>query len=180
MAELINRRYALSFFEAGLDLDKIETFYKELEYIKDVFQIEERLLDIFKHPRISREEKKDLVKTIFQDRLSQETMNFLFVIIDGKREGLLYGIIEEYKKKYNEYMNIVNVLAVTAIPMGDNSKARLTSVIEEKLNKKVQLTNEVDESILGGVRLRIDNKFIDTTLASQLKAMGASLKGVSL
>ena len=180
MAELVNKRYALSLFEAGLELDKIEDFHKELKYVNDVFHIEEKLLDVLNHPRISKDEKKDIVERLFKDNLSPELLNFLFIIIDRKREGFIYGIIDEYIQKYNDYMNIVNVLAVTAIPMGDNSKVRLTSVIEEKLNKKVQLINEVDESVLGGVMLKIDNKFIDTTIASQLKAMETAIKGVSL
>lgn len=180
MAELVNTRYALSLFEAGLDLEKIEDFYNDLKLVEKTFLSEEKLLEIFKHPRISKDEKKSLVENIFGKNLSQELLNFLYVVIDRKREKHIYGIVNEFKKKYNEHMNIVDVLAVTAIPMDHGAKDRLTATIERKLQKKVLLENKVDKSIIGGVMLKIDNKFIDTTLVSQLKSMETAIKGVSL
>ena len=46
MAELINRRYALSLLEAGLDLEKLEVFHNELKFVEETFLGEEKLLEI--------------------------------------------------------------------------------------------------------------------------------------
>lgn len=180
MAELISIRYAESLFEAGLELDKIDSFRKELESVQDLLKKEVEIFEILKHPRITRKEKKSLIDEIFTGRLSQELINFFYVVIDRRREKYLHQIIEQFNQLYNQHMNIANVTAVTAIPMAEKPKERLASVLEERLGKKIVLSNEVDESIIGGVLLKIDNKFIDSTLASQLRVMETAIKGVSL
>ena len=53
-------------------------------------------------------------------------------------------------------------------------------VLKNKLNKNIQLSNEVDKSIIGGVLLKMNDKIMDSTLVSQLKSMEAALKNVSL
>lgn len=180
MAKLISNRYALSLFETGIELDKVEDFHNELNFINQVFQSEEKLFDILRHPKISKNEKKSLIEEIFKGKLSQETINFFYIIIDKRRERYIYEIVEEFNKKYNEYMNIVNVIAITAIPMEDKAQDRLKQALETKLNKNIKFFNKVDKSIIGGVLLKMDNKFVDATLASQLKDMETALKGVSL
>src|SRR5699024_4903664 len=122
MAELINDRYAGSLFEAALDLGEIENFYKELNNIKEIFLSENQLIQILRHPRISKDEKKSLIGEIFGGKIYQELINFFYIIIDRRREKYLYGIIDEFNKKYDEYMGILNVVAVTAIPMKDKDK----------------------------------------------------------
>lgn len=180
MAKLIGSRYASSLFEAGLDLDKIEKFYEELNFIENVFGSEPKLFQIFIHPRISKDEKKSLVEEIFGHRISKEVLNFLFIIIDKRREKNLFKIIEEYEFIFNEYKEIVNVVAITAVPMREKSKEKLKKVLQDKFNKEIQLSNEVDESIIGGVLLRMDNSIIDSTLKSRLKDMEMAIQNVSL
>lgn len=180
MAKLIGSRYASSLFEAGLELDKIENFYEELNFINNIFNSEAKLFQIFTHPRISKDEKKSLIDEIFKGRISKEISNFLFIIIDKRREKNLFEIIEEYKIIYNEYKEIIDVVAVTAVPMEEKSKRKLEVVLQNKLNKKVQLSNEIDKSIIGGVLLKLGDKIIDSTLISQLKDMEAVIKNVSL
>lgn len=180
MAKLIANRYASSLFEAGLELDKIEDFYGELESIGEVFYKEESLFQILTHPRISKGEKKSLIKDIFEKNVSKEIINFLFTIVDKRREVYLFEIIEEYKSIFNEYREIADVVAITAVPMEEDAKEKLSKALKSKLNKEVKLSNEVDKSIIGGVLLKIDEKIIDSTLKSQLKSMETVLKSASL
>lgn len=180
MAKLIGNRYASSLFDVGLELGKIEEFYGELGFINDIFMSEEKLFQIFTHPRISKDEKKSLVNEILLDRISKEVLNFLYIIIDKRREENLFEIIEEYRNIYDEHKGIVDVVAVTAVTMDNKSISRLQVVLENKLNKKVRLINELDNSIIGGVLLKMNNKLIDATLVSQLKSMEAIIKDVSI
>lgn len=177
MAELVSRRYALALFEAGLELQKIDAFKDELTLLNDVFIREEKLLDILGHPRINKEEKKDMVDKIFQGSLSQEVFNFMYILIDKRRESNILEIKKEYDKLYNEQKNIIKVVARTAVPMEDEAKIKLSKVLGEKLEKTIELSNQVDPSIMGGVVLRIEDKLIDGSLKGQLEDIGKALVG---
>lgn len=176
MAELIANRYANALFEAGEDLDKINTFYDELIDIKGVFDYEERLLDILTHPKISKKEKKELVDDIFDGKISQEVVNFIYILIDKNRQGDFLNVVDVYEDLYYEHQGILRVVAVTAMPMQDEAKSRLTKVLGEKLAKKIELTNEIDEGTIGGVRLELEGKLIDGTIQGKLNSMARTFR----
>lgn len=178
MAELVSKRYALALFDAGLDLNKINDFNEELDFLDAVFEEEEKLFQLLSHPRIKRDEKKDLIDNVFKDKLSLEMMNFLYILIDKRRESYILDIIKKYKLLFNEHENIVKVVAMTAVPMEDKSKDKLVEALGNKLNKNIELTNEIDPSVLGGILLKLEDKVMDGTLRGQLnsisKAIGAA------
>jgi len=179
MAKLVGKRYALALFEAGVDLNQIAIFDQELDYLKSIFVEEPKLLQIFNHPKISKAEKHSLIDELFKDRISKEMVNFLYVLIDKRREGHILEIIDSYKELFNEHENIVRVVAVTAVPMEEKSKAKLITMLTNKLDKKIELTNTVDNKIIGGVLLKVENKLIDGTVKGQLEAIGKAISGAT-
>lgn len=180
MAELVGKRYASSLFEVGIELKKLDDFHSQLELIKKTFLSEEKLLQILEHPRISKGEKRSLVENIFKQSVSKEILNFLFIIIDKRREASLMDIVKEYSTLFKEYKGILDIEAVTAVSMEENAKEKLKLVLKNRFKKEIQLSNRVDPSIIGGVVLKMDSKVIDSSLKSQLKEMEAMIKGVSL
>lgn len=178
MAELVVIPYAKALFDAGLELNEIDTFNKDLHFIEKVFNGEEKLIQVFSHPHIKKDEKKLLIENIFANKISQYTRNFLYILIDKRREKELFQIIKEFENLYDNYAGILNVVAVTAIEIDKKSQKKLIKVLKDKLNKEIKLTNEIDESILGGVLLKLDNKFIDSTILGQLKSMESYIKAV--
>ena len=179
MAKLVGNRYASALFEAGIELDKTKEFNKELEFLKEVFEGEDKLLQILHHPKISNSEKVDLIDNLFKDRISQELINFLYILIDKRREGYILEIIDEYKILFNKRENIINVTSITAVPMEESSKLKLITVLQEKLKKTINLTNEIDETIIGGVLLKVEDKLVDGTFKGQLEAMGKAIMGAT-
>jgi len=179
MAELIGSRYAEALFEASKDIDKIEEVYEELKLLREVFNKEVSLLQILGHPKISKNEKKELINNIFEKNLSQEVLNFLYILIDKKREGNILEIIDVYEDMYYNYKGILRVVAVTAVPMKEASKEKLKETLNEKLKKEILISNKVDESIIGGVRLEIEGKLIDGTIKGKLEAMARTFKAAT-
>lgn len=180
MAKLIGKRYALALFEAGQELSKLDDFKEELNNISIALEKNVDLMQILEHPKVAKKAKKDLVAQVFEGQVSQEMLNFLYVIIDKGREENILDINIEYISLYNEEKNILEALAVTAVPMDKSSQNKLTKVLSEKLNKDVKVSNEVDEGVLGGVLLKIENKLIDGTIRGRLESMERTIKGVKV
>lgn len=179
MGELVSKRYALALFEAALDLDKIKIFKEELDFLERVFQEDRELIQILKHPRIKKDDKKDLIRKIFKENVSGEIINFLYILVDKRRETYILDIIKEYMQIFNEHENIVKVVAMTAVPMEEKSKDNLVVVLGKKLNKTIEIENKIDPSVIGGVLLKIENKIVDGTLKGQLESIGRAI-GVRL
>lgn len=179
MAKLVSNRYALALFEAGLDLNKAQIFNEELEILKEIFSSQIEFVKILNHPKISKKEKHLLIDELFKGKISDEIINFLYILIDKRRETYVLDIIQSYKELFNEKENILRVVAVTATPMQEESKTKLIDVLTKKLGKKIDLSNKIDSSIIGGVLLNIENKQIDGTVKGQLEAIGKSINNAT-
>ena len=180
MAKLVSKRYALSLFQAGLELKKTNDFNNELILIKKVFEQEKELIQILRHPKVSKNEKKSMLENIFKGKISPELINFLSILIDKRRETYIFEIIDQYMVLFNEHENIIKVTAVTAVSMDEEAQNKLKTVLNNKLKKKIELSNIVDKTIIGGVLLKVENKLIDGTVKGQLEAMGRAIQGTSL
>ena len=72
---------------------------------------------------------------------------------------------------YKKYNNIEPAKVTTAIPLTAELKSELTSFIGKHGDKEVELTEEVDESIIGGVIIRMGDKQIDASLSSEISEL---------
>ncbi|MBS4538324.1 F0F1 ATP synthase subunit delta [Clostridium sp. D2Q-11] len=178
MAELIGKRYAQALFEVGVELEKLEDFRDEIVFIAQAFKEEPKLYTIIQHPKVSKTEKRDIIDSIFKDRVSEEISNLLYILIDKDREKSLQDISDEYVNLYNEKFNIVDAQAYTAVEMNEDAKLKLQEKLSKKLDKKVNLVNIVDKDIIGGVLVKIKDKVIDESIRKQLEMLGKNLQSV--
>lgn len=178
MAELVGKRYAEALYEVALELDKLEDFKEEIKAISQVLETEPQLKTIFEHPKLSKEEKKDIVNSIFKGRVSQEILNLCYIVIDKGREAYLTQISEEYIRLSNEKQGIVEAKAITAVPMDDKEMKKLEKQLSKKLDKKVLLSNEIDSTIIGGVLVKIGDKIIDSSIKGRFADLYKDLNNV--
>jgi len=178
MAKLVGKRYAEALFEVAKEVDKLEQFKEDIKAISDIFESEPQLKTIFQHPKLSKNEKKDIIKSLFEGKSSQEVLNLLYIIVDKGREAHLKDISDEYINLYNEQMGIVEANALTAVKMNEEDKLKLQEKLSEKLGKKVLLTNTVDEEIMGGVLLKIGDKVIDSSVKGRLEDIQKNLNNI--
>lgn len=178
MAELVSKRYASALFEVAFENQNYENVKNELSFVLECFKSEPQLYDLLKSPLISDFEKKDILSNIFKDRLSLEVFNFLRVIIDKGREEYLESIIEEYKLLANNIKNIVDAVAITAVPMDKQDILKLQVNLSMSSGKNVQLQNQIDPTVIGGVLVKIGDKVIDGTVKSRLAQMQEQLSQI--
>ncbi|WIV12180.1 F0F1 ATP synthase subunit delta [Proteiniborus sp. MB09-C3] len=178
MAELIGKRYAEALYEVALELDKLEEFKEEIKAISQILKSEPKLKTIFEHPKLSKDEKKDIINSIFKERVSQEILNLCYIVIDKGRETHLTGISEEYTRLSNEKQGIVEARAITAVPMEDEEMKKLEKQLSKKLDKKVLLSNEIDSTVMGGVLVKIGDKIIDSSIKGRFEELYKDLNNV--
>ncbi|WP_425446170.1 F0F1 ATP synthase subunit delta [Dethiothermospora halolimnae] len=180
MAELVGKRYAEALFEVAIELDKLETFKEEINGVSHVFNNEPQLKTVFEHPKLSNNEKKDIINSIFKDRVSGEILNLLYILVDKRREKFVSDISKEYTILSNEEQGIIEAKAITAVKMSDKEKEKLQDKLSKKLDKTVILTNAVDEKVLGGVLLKIEDRVIDSSIQGQIEEIKKNLSNVRI
>ena len=178
MINVIADRYAQALFEVGEETQTTSELYQELKQLVDILNENKDLYNFLKSPLIGREDKKNVMKNIFENQLSKNMNNFLKIVIDKDRMSAIVNIQESYKNLLNDKNNILEGTAITAVALNEKEIKDLEKNLSTKYNKNVTLTNVVEETILGGVLVKLGNEEIDGTVRTRLSKMKKQLSQV--
>lgn len=167
----IVEKYSQSLFELAIEKDKTRDIQRELNEVVETIKNHEDLHEVLYHPRISQEDKKDLVEKLFADEISKVLLNFCKLLIDKRRERFIEPIFDSYIELINQKNELLEVEVKSAIELSSQHQEQLKEKLEKITDKEVDLQLEVDSSLIGGLVLKIGDKVIDGSLAKDLKVM---------
>lgn len=81
---VLAKRYGEGLFSLALEKNKVAEYREQIDFVKVTFD-ESNVLSFIKSYKVSKEEKKDLVKNAFDKHVDQYVLNFLFLLIDKDR-----------------------------------------------------------------------------------------------
>lgn len=168
MYEFLDRRYALALYEACVEVDNVEIVLQQLKEIVDEMDSNKDFMKIIENPQISKFHKKRIFKELFEDTIETELLNFLLLTIEKDRILFLKEKYYQFKNIYLEANNIMIAEVKTAIPLSIEERNTLKRVLEKKYNKNIVLKEKVDESIIGGIIVRVGNEIIDGSVKDRL------------
>ncbi|CEI71614.1 MULTISPECIES: F0F1 ATP synthase subunit delta [Romboutsia] len=171
MMNVVASRYAEALFQVGEETNTTASLNEELVAVVNILKSNEDFFNVLKSPLVGKGEKKDLLKKVFQNQLSENLSNFLKIMIDKDRVSVIEAVQNSFKALLNEKENVLEGTAITAVPMSQEEIKELELKLSKKYNKNVTLENNVDESILGGVLVRLGNEEIDGTVKTRLAGM---------
>jgi len=176
MAELVAKIYSQALFEVGKEDSKLDEYLEEIKFIGDVCSEHKDFFELLKTPKISISEKKDVFEETFEGKISKEVNNFLKILLDKRRINNIYEITKEYEKLVDNYNGVVKADAYTTTPLEEETLKSLEEKLSKTTNKNVKLTNKIDETLIGGVKIVLGDKVIDGTLKKKLTNIESSLK----
>lgn len=172
-------RYAEALYQIAVQENLVEQLETELLAVNNVFNESGPLKKLINHPRITAEEKKEVLVNIFKDQISEIMMNFLSFVVDRQRELYLADMTEYFIGLANKARNISDVQVVSAIELTEEEKKELNAAMSKSTGKKVKLTYAVEQGLLGGLMVRIGDKVIDGSVRTRLEDMREHLKQIS-
>jgi F-type H+-transporting ATPase subunit delta len=178
MIGVVANRYAQALFEVGEESGKLHIFNEELKAIVAILIDNKDFYEALKSPLIQKHEKKTLLGNVFTDNVDIEILNFLSILVDKDRISIVDKIYEGFKALVNKKNNVVEAVAITAIPMKEEMLKQLQDRISDMTKKTVILKNEVNENVIGGVLIRLGNEEIDGTVKGRLEKLKEELSQV--
>jgi F-type H+-transporting ATPase subunit delta len=177
--DAVARVYASSLFEiaeAKGGREAIEETQSELEEILELSRRDRSFGEFLASQILSHEDRKRSLEAIFRGRASDRVVDFLKVLSDKGRLGHLAAIVAAYDELLQRHFGRVEVDVYTASPAEEGLLDSLTSRLRETLGKEPVLHAYVDESMIGGLRLRIGDELVDASVSSRLRKMREGLK----
>lgn len=168
---VIAERYVKALFDSSKNKEESIMFQKALKDISDTYLTNEEFKNLLLNPRITNEEKLDTIKEMFKEYCSNSTFsNFLFELLNKERISLIQSVSEEYTKINNSINKEIDIKIIVASKLDDNQIKDIVNKYKEIYDaNKVNYTIELDESIIGGVKVAVGNTIYDSTIDTRLK-----------
>ncbi len=171
----VARRYAVALYQLAAEGNVVDPTENEFRAVVDETVGTRDIARYLAHPLVSRERKTAFVGEVFPN-LSERMRNLFALLIRNRREAYLDLIYAEFVGARAEAEGLVPVCVTTAKPLNDDERARLTSNLEQALGQRVQLEEQIDETLLGGARIETDGRVIDGSLRARLDGLRARLQ----
>ena len=174
MINEVSLQYAKSLYDLSKDLDQD---LNDLEVLKSCISNSNELVKVLMHPSISKEEKKELFKNLLSGKVEDYFLYFVYVLVDNERILELENIYDTFKMLVDEKNNILNCEVVSKYPLDNNVKEDLIKYLSQKYQKKIILKELVNDELIGGIKVIVQNEVIDYTIDSNLTNLKNTIKG---
>lgn len=157
-------RYAKSLFSLAIEQDILEQCKEDMQFVADICVRSKDLSLLLRSPIIKTDQKTTIFKEVFYDKLNEVSVRFINIITNKRRESLLEGIANSFITLYRAHKNIESATVTTAFPLDETLRKEVTEFIKTQGQKEVDLTEKVDEKIIGGTVIRMGDKQLDASV----------------
>jgi len=174
MAELatIARPYAEALFKASAkDLAGTAVWVEELAAIAGNAQLQQ----FAGNPNVSATQVFDLFAGVAKSALPEQAKNFLRTVIDNGRLSALPEIASQFRALKNAQSGSSDAVIYSAFAMDAAAVASVATTLEKRFGRKLNPSVEIDETLIGGIRVVVGDEVLDTSVKARLEQMKVAL-----
>jgi F-type H+-transporting ATPase subunit delta len=171
--EAVDKVYAQALFElaeaeGGRQL--LEELAAETQVLAETTRTPDRR-EFFRSRIIPVAAKERVIRAALEGRIHPILFRFLIVLLRKERLDRIWRIFETYDTMMQERFGKVEVDVFTRYPVPQDYLTGLRARLQEALGREPILHSYVDETMIGGVRLRYGDVLVDASIATQLRKM---------
>ena len=164
-------RYAVSLLETAIEKKNLDVITTDMQLLTDTLKQNKQLELMLESPVIRPDLKLKILKEIFDNKISKDSMNFIEFVISKQREDLLQSMGNRFLELRDEHLGIANVIVTAASEFTNEQKNVLQSRLEKILNKKVRLNFKIDLDLVGGFIAKVGDTLYDASIKHQLELL---------
>ena len=164
-------RYAKALLQLAIEQNTLEQSYNDMVLLDAVCTESKDLSLLLKSPIVKTDQKLSILKEIFESKLGEVSMAFINIITTKKREGLLALIASSFISLYKVHNKIETATVTTAAPLDEALRAEVIHYIKRHGDDNVELTEKVDEKIIGGAIIRMGDKQLDASVSKAISEL---------
>jgi F-type H+-transporting ATPase subunit delta len=175
----ISIRYSRALFELALEKKLLDKVKRDMIFIAEVCTLPE-VKEFLKSPVIVPSKKTTILHNILGKDLDKITLSLIDLVVRNGRELFLPDIARAFIHQTKEHNGITESVLTTAVKVDDKIRNDIVDLIAGVFTTKVELKEVIDQDIIGGFILRIEDNYIDASVKNKLRKIEKELKGVVL
>ncbi|MCO5978920.1 F0F1 ATP synthase subunit delta [Ideonella oryzae] len=175
MAELatIARPYAEALYKS-IGTDSAQALVDQLHTVGQVAG-DAQLRQFADNPKVTSEQVFDLVTSVAKVALSPKVANLLKVVVENGRLSALPEVDAQFRALVNASSGVSDAIIVSAFPLDAAQLADTVATLEKRFGRKLNASVQVDESLIGGIRVVVGDEVLDTSIQARLEQMKVAL-----
>ncbi len=169
---IIGKRYAEALSSSIKEDSRLSSALENLTDICGIFQEDSRLARLFSNPAISDENKMGFLKDLEgQIEIEPEVKNLLALLVERRKILRLKNILEFFQVTVDQRLGRVRAQINSAKELSNKQIEGLTESLRKITGKDVLVETVVDESLIGGIVLRMGSLVADASVKNRLAIM---------
>jgi len=170
----ISVRYSRALFESASEKKILEKVYEDMVLVAELCRIDE-VKEVLKSPIIVPSKKKSIFFSLLEKNVQPVTLSLINLLIKNGREDYLPAVARVFRDETLRFRGVTEATLVTAVPVNDNIRKQIKTMVESVFRTKVDLSENVDQGIIGGFVLRVNDNYIDASVKTKLRRVRKGL-----
>ena len=168
-------RYAQALADAvlapGAGLDPREAA-RQLRSFGELVKQSTELKTVLLSPAVANSKKRAVVESLTSSAgLNHLVKNFLFILVDRRRAGLLDELADAFESALDERLGLLRAEVTSAMPLNERQQVELQQALSQVGGKQVRCDFKVDPGLIGGVIARIGSTVYDGSVRTQMESL---------
>ena len=172
---IVAYRYAKALIDLANQQGVVKEVHDDMSFFETVCRENADFVAVMANPIVRHDNKLNILKKIFENKVNSVTFSIFSVLTKKNREKLIYPIAKEFQKLYNVQSGIQVVQISSSVALTDAQKSQFSELVASATNKKIEIEESVDESLIGGYVLRVGDTQIDTSVKKKLNELKLAL-----
>ena len=181
MAKLVSKVYGDALFEAAREAGRMDDMYEEVLELQKLLQANEELQKMMENPKVIREDKENVIETVFRGRISDEIVELMKLMIAKGRYSNIESVFDYFIGLVKEEKKIGIAYVTTAVELTDGQKDEIVRrLLETTRYESFEMNYAVDASLIGRMVIRIGDRVVDSSIKTKLYELSKSLRKIQV
>ena len=177
----LSGRYAKAIYELAEEKKILTKIVDDFVRLRKLLGESNFLSNLINSPAISKSDKQNSILKILNKAKAQElTIKFFGTLANNGRLILINEVIEDFLLEVSRINGEVKAEVISSFALDQKQRNKVVSAISEATGiKKIILSTSIDESLIGGLIVKIGSKMIDNSLKTKLNRLEIAMRGVN-
>lgn len=167
--DALSTTYARALLDMAVEVDAVDDVAEQVEQLSQLFDQQPQLRTMLASRLLGATERAASIDRVFKGQVHDLLYRFLQIVNRKRRMHALPGILRAFGQLVEEHRGVQEVDAYVAVPLSEDDRRHVAAAAGRAIGRNVILDQHVDPSLIGGLKLRIGDRLIDGSVATQLK-----------
>ena len=171
MPKITSKFLSNNLYDIAKKHDLVNEVCSSLESFHELIGENSQFKSFLQSKKIKNDKKVLILKEILSKKINPLVFELILYVKSSQVVKIVKEVKESFLMKYKASNDIINVHATLTDDLSDKEIKQLKNSIDKTLKKNAEISVSVDKTIIGGIKLKIENTFLDASIQNQLQML---------